>query len=165
MKHNKNQMEYQIKQAPKEDWALYKKIRLETLREEPYAFSSLYVEASDYPDQKWKEIINNTQSTYLYIYHNEDVIGVGRITFNDPEEPQGTAYIGGIYINKLHRKKGLGKKLMIELLTRASKNQNVNTVKLEVKETQIPAITLYKSLGFETTGKKDDELIMVKVSI
>jgi ribosomal protein S18 acetylase RimI-like enzyme len=155
-------MEYQIKLAQNQDWQKYKKIRLETLQEEPYAFSSSYDEVLKYPDQKWQEILSDEHSTYLYICYGDEVIGVGRITFNDPEEPLGTAYIGGVYINKLHRGKSLGRKLLLELLNKASLNSDVKVVKLEVTENQLPAINLYKSLGFEIVGKKDDELVMLK---
>lgn len=156
-------MNYSITQATEQDWQLYKKIRLETLEQEPQAFSSTYKDALTFPDSKWKDLLNNEQSTYLLVLKDKNVIGVGRITFNDPDEPSNLAVLGGIYISALHRRFGVGRKLLEHLINIAKQRENIDEVKLDVKNTQIAAINLYKKLGFENVGKKDDEIIMKKM--
>jgi len=158
-------MNYNFKQATERDWQLYKSIRLETLEQEPQVFSSTYKDALNYPDSKWKELLNDNQSVYLLVLEEPNVIGVGRITFNDPDESINVAVLGGIYINIAHRKCGMGRKLIEHLITIAKQRKNTKTVKLDVKNTQLAAINLYTKLGFKKVGEIDDEIVMEKTLI
>ncbi|MCC7431652.1 ribosomal protein S18-alanine N-acetyltransferase [bacterium] len=59
--------------------------------------------------------------------------------------------VGLIAINKNFRGEGLGQKFMVFLIELALEN-NCELVNLEVRESNIPAIKLYKKLGFEVVG-------------
>ncbi len=67
----------------------------------------------------------------------------------------GEAHIFNVCVNKLCRRKGYGKKMMLHLLHKA-KAQNASIVFLEVRQSNAPAISLYKKLGFEATGSRKD---------
>ena len=158
----KHTMNFNVTQATEQNWQLYKSIRLETLKQEPQAFSSTHKDALTYPDSKWKEILNDNQSVYLLVSKETHVIGVGRITFSDPDELDYVAVLGGIYINIAHRKRGMGQKLIEHLIDIAKQRENIKTVKLDVKKTQLAAINLYAKLGFVKVGEIDDEVVMEK---
>jgi ribosomal-protein-alanine acetyltransferase len=51
------------------------------------------------------------------------------------------------------RKRGIGLRLMEQLLARAQQT-NSETVFLEVRESNAPAISLYEKLGFQQTGRR-----------
>jgi ribosomal protein S18 acetylase RimI-like enzyme len=153
-------MNYKIIKATEQGWQQYKKIRLETLEKEPQAFSSTYSDALTCSDSKWKELLSDKQSVYLLVFENTSVIGVGRITFNDPDESSRVAVIGGVYINISHRKCGLGQKLVEHLIAEAKQSEKIKAVMLEVRNTQISAINLYTKLGFQVVGERDNEVIM-----
>jgi hypothetical protein len=99
-------MNYKIIKATEQGWQQYKKIRLETLEKEPQAFSSTCSNALTYPDSKWKGLPSDKQSVYLLVFKDTSVIGVGRITFNEPDESSKIAVIGGVCINISHRRCG-----------------------------------------------------------
>ena len=52
------------------------------------------------------------------------------------------------------RGKGIGRRLMQELLVRAQQT-NANAVFLEVRESNAPARALYEKLGFQQTGRRN----------
>ncbi len=74
-----------------------------------------------------------------------------------------------IAVLKTHRGQGIGRTLMNEIL-KAANEQELQFVTLEVRESNIPAITLYESFGFEQVGKRpryysdptEDALLMTK---
>lgn len=80
------------------------------------------------------------------------------------ENEQLVAYIGfdaGIYeyelqtvlVNPLFRKKGLAKALMGKMLETAKQN-NIESIFLEVRENNQSAINLYQSMGFKVINKR-----------
>ncbi len=74
-----------------------------------------------------------------------------------------------IAVLKNQRGQGIGKLLMNELV-KAAMEQKLQFVTLEVRESNIPAISLYKSYGFEDVGKRpryyssptEDAVLMTK---
>lgn len=67
------------------------------------------------------------------------------------------------------RGKGIAKLLMNELI-KAAKEQSLSFVTLEVRESNVPAVSLYRRFGFEDVGKRpryyknptEDALLMTK---
>ncbi len=152
--------EFEIIQLTPNDWKEYKKIRLETLRCEPIAFSSTNTEAQEFPDGYWKELLSEKMTTFFAARVKNELVGVLRLTLDDDEEDTDTAIIGGVYVRKCNRGTGVGKALLESALTKVSNEAIIKKIRLYVKESQIPAIRLYSKLGFEIIETKDDELIM-----
>jgi len=64
-------------------------------------------------------------------------------------------YITSIAIHPIHRRKGLGKLLLSNLIKR-SKSLQYNHIILEVKHNNEPAKAFYKSMGFKTVGHRSN---------
>ncbi|MCK4589483.1 MAG: GNAT family N-acetyltransferase [Nanoarchaeota archaeon] len=62
-------------------------------------------------------------------------------------------FIREIYVKPSHRHKGLGQKLMREII-RYFKNKKIKVAQLTVLTNNQPAFKLYQSLGFEENRKK-----------
>src|SRR5262249_59848633 len=60
--------------------------------------------------------------------------------------------VWGVYVTPEARRAGIGRKMMQALLDRISAIDDMEQVLLSVAATQIPAIRLYRSLGFESFG-------------
>ena len=58
-----------------------------------------------------------------------------------------------IAVHPNHQREGLGKFLISELIKRSHSLQ-INHIHLEVKDTNKPAITFYKSMGFKNVGNR-----------
>ena len=160
-----------IKLQP-EEWAKYKKIRLEALQSDQIAFAITYAQAILTSDKEWEEKLANQTSIFLFAAINEEIVGTIGAYLQGKNEPIDTAVIVGVYVHPDYRGQKIGKKLLQELLQEISSRKGIATVKLWVSETQKPARALYESFGFSYIGKEKkkikfqgkeyDELIMKK---
>ncbi|MBQ8598030.1 MAG: ribosomal protein S18-alanine N-acetyltransferase [Lachnospiraceae bacterium] len=81
----------------------------------------------------------------------------------------GEGEITNVVVAEKHRRKGIGRKLMEYMLKRAAL-VGIGDCTLEVRVSNLPAITLYESLGFKSEGIRpkfyekptEDALIMWK---
>lgn len=70
-----------------------------------------------------------------------------------------------------HRREGIGRLLMTDAITEAGK-MSCNSIFLEVRSKNVPALTMYESFGFERTGIRkeyyaapvDDAVLMARVA-
>lgn len=96
----------------------------------------------------FKEELANTNSMYLVLKYENEIVSFGGIKFILDE-----ADIMNIITKKDKRNQGFAKFLLNELITMA-KEQNCKTITLEVNENNLPAIKLYKDFKFKEIGKR-----------
>ena len=105
---------------------------------------------------------NNTYFTVAKA--NGKIVGYGGVQVVLDE-----GYITNIAVLEDFRGLGIGKKI-VNRLTEYAKDQNLSFITLEVRESNERAITLYKSFGFNTIGKRrnfyekpqEDAILMTK---
>lgn len=73
------------------------------------------------------------------------------------DEGYNTPFLG-IYVSKEFRGRGVSK-LLMNFLHFAAKNKGAEFVKLKVYKSNIPAINLYKSLGYELIDYDEDQYL------
>ena len=85
-------------------------------------------------------------TTGLVALEEGELVGYGfiAIVFEDAD-------VANIAVSPLHRNKGVGRRLLEELLTTA-KERGVQRVFLEVRVSNAPAISLYQGFGFQTVN-------------
>ena len=103
-------------------------------------------------------------TSFFVFLENEKILGYAglQIVFDE-------GYVTNIAVTKEARGRGIGKAL-IETLVNFSKEKSLAFISLEVRESNIPAISLYKKFGFEDKGKRkafyqsptEDAIIMTK---
>lgn len=67
----------------------------------------------------------------------------------------GECYITNIAVLPEYRKRGIGEKLLSALIENCRK-ENCTFLTLEVRKSNMPAISLYEKLGFERAGERKD---------
>ena len=67
----------------------------------------------------------------------------------------GESYITNIAVLPEYRKRGIGEKLLCELMRHCIKEECA-FLTLEVRKSNLAAITLYEKLGFESVGERKD---------
>lgn len=67
----------------------------------------------------------------------------------------GTAYILNLCVRPASQRRGLGRRMLAHLIEFA-RRQRVETVRLEVRASNLPARSLYQSIGFEAIGIEKD---------
>ena len=85
---------------------------------------------------------------YSFLAKEEEVIGyVGMKMVLDEAD------ITNVAVLPSHRKKGIARKLLKQLLEEAKK-QNLHRIYLEVRASNIAAVTLYEHAGFKEVGQR-----------
>ncbi len=96
--------------------------------------------------ESFKAEIRHQSTHYNCIEINKKVIGYAGLWKILDE-----GHITNIAVIPQYRKKGFGEKLIKNLL-KYCKNNNIDKITLEVRESNIAAKELYKKIGFETAG-------------
>lgn len=109
--------------------------------------------------------MDNPNCFYAVGIEENQVVGYAGITVI-----AGEANITNVATHPDRRREGIGKKLLSHLIDICKEN-NFLLITLEVRRSNIAAIALYKSLGFEIEGERkryysdngEDALIMTKI--
>ena len=100
--------------------------------------------------QSLEEELNNETSLFLVAKEENEVIGYIGISIVIDE-----GYIFNVAVRKSYRNKGVATALINELVTYGKKN-NFSFITLEVRESNLPAISLYSKFGFIKAGERKD---------
>ena len=146
----------QIRELRKPDAPIYRLLRLRALKEHPTAFSSSYEQQKDWPlaafAERLPETPSSTDSFLLGCFVEGNLVGsIGFFRLDEPKSRHlGT--IVGMHVAAEHQGRGYGRALVEAALERASRTPGLSMIHLTVTTTNIPAISLYTSLGFQIYG-------------
>lgn len=151
--HTKNEnlaCNIELVSANPDNLDIYKEIRLRGLRDEPQAFGSTLAREEAFTTERWLERVRRPYNV-IAMEANKPVGTMGAYVSED--EPT-IANIIGVFVASEARGKGVGAKLLNEVLSRIKQNVNIKTVALTVNKEQLPAVSLYEKFGFEITGEE-----------
>lgn len=110
-----------------------------------------------------KDELESKSSYYIVAKLGTEIIGFAGIKVLLDE-----ADIMNIVTKKSYRKKGVGS-ILLQNLIELSSNLNLKSITLEVNESNLPAINLYKKFNFEKIGfrknyyKDQNAIIMLRI--
>ena len=152
----------------------YKRLDQNEITEEQFK-QVLKVEQSEgednsYPVEVMKELLINDKKNSNFVCVDNDKI-VGYISYNPlSKRRNGSIYIISLVVLPEYRKKGIGKNL-IYTACKYYENKGLGEImSLQVDKENIPAINLYKKVGFEILdpickADEDDEQYIMAVKI
>ncbi|MBR0751817.1 GNAT family N-acetyltransferase [Bradyrhizobium jicamae] len=160
---------FEIRLLSTADAPMYRLIRLESLQQNPEAFSSSFERESQQP-LAWFEERLTASDIFGAFGANGDLLGVAGFRAQEGLKTAHKATVWGMYVRGSARGTGIGRLLMETIIAHAE--ARVEQLQLEVVADNQAAIALYQSLGFAAFGhevkalKYDgryfDELLMVK---
>lgn len=131
--------------------------------------SSVFTVLSDAFSNPWSaetvfSLLNSKNAVCFGVFDGETLVGYAALEWVLDE-----GSLTDIAVLKDYRRKGIATLLMNRLMDEA-KSQNLQFVTLEVRHSNIPAIKLYESYGFEQVGKRpsyyrdpvEDAILMTK---
>src|SRR5215469_10335762 len=126
------------------------RLRVEALEGDPEAFSASLDEYRSLSLEEVKKRLWSDGDAFVVGAFKEGCL-VGMAGFYREKGPKSRhkGRVWGVYVAPHARGAGLGKRMTQTLLDRASVIEGVDQILLSVTATQIPAIRLYRSLGFE----------------
>jgi ribosomal protein S18 acetylase RimI-like enzyme len=139
-----------------DDAAEWGRLRLESLQNSPEAFSS---SAEDHQSLKMEDVrkrIDASNAGFFIVGAFADGRLAGMAGFHREQgmKSRHKGRVWGVYLTPELRGKGVGRKLLDEVLKRGSMIEGVEQILISVATTQTAAAKLYRSLGFELFGRE-----------
>lgn len=115
-------------------------------------------------EKSFQEELGNDNALFIVAQENDEVLGyIGCHTVLDE------GYIANVATSINHRRCGIAKKLIDEILFKAQQ-KNLSFLTLEVRSSNLPAINLYANADFKTVGTRknyytkptEDAILMTK---
>ncbi|CAN7547101.1 GNAT family protein [Paenibacillus sp. LjRoot153] len=149
-----------IRVLDEHDAKIYQELRLSALQNSPEAFGSTYEREVHFTLDMVADRIKPKKDTFVIGAVDEGGALVGSVSFVR-ESSLKTSHKGNVYamfVALNQRGQGLGKKLLIELIRRASECDGVEQINLAVISQNEAAKKLYTSLGFKVYGVERNAL-------
>jgi ribosomal protein S18 acetylase RimI-like enzyme len=145
-----------------DDWADWRALRLEALREAPQAFCRSYDETLGWSEADWRALLGRPGGWWL-VRDGSHIRAMASAW-----EEDGRHWLGAVYVTPSARREGLLDEL-VELAAGWARAQRAPALHLEVHEHNARARAAYRRLGFVETGRRrpyplgdGDELEMVR---
>lgn len=152
-----------IRRIQKGESSIYKKIRLASLKEAPYAFASTYESAAKRTEESWAKQSDSTaesSSNAIFLaFENENPIGIAAIYEN--EEKNKEAEIFQVWVAPDHRGTDLAKNMIDKVFDWAGRNRYENVLAV-VEKNNDRASKFYLNYGFKITSETEFETKMKK---
>jgi RimJ/RimL family protein N-acetyltransferase len=144
-----------------EDAAAFQSLRLEALRECPTAFSSSYEEECDIALSRVAERLTPTPDRAVFgVFESAALVGTAGLQRESARKLAHKAFIWGVYVAPLFRKRGAGRRLLQDVLAHAALMPGLRQVSLGANSANPASIALYKSVGFEPFGVEKGFLLV-----
>jgi len=127
-------------------------LRLEALEREPYAFGDSAAEHREKSVDEVRARLRQAETFVIGAFAERRLVGTAGFFRRRNLKERHKGQIWGVYVTEASRGKGLARRLLVELLSRAREMPEIEMIVLMVAASQAPARQLYLSLGFEPFG-------------
>lgn len=163
----------QIRELGAEDARMFQVLRLAALRECPSAFASSCEEEHETPiDVVAERLTAKADRCVLGAWHDSNLVGMLGLQRETMRKLAHKAFLWGMYVAPIARRRGVGRQLIEHALARARSMTGVRQVNLGVNAANVEAIALYEASGFAPfglergfmllDGEPHDEILMVR---
>jgi ribosomal protein S18 acetylase RimI-like enzyme len=132
------------------DAEAFRAIRLEGLRNCPTAFASSYDEDVELPLEEVAARISPSTDSWVLGAFSEHTRIVGCVGWyrDRGAKVRHKSHVWGMYVTPSHRRKGVARALLRELVARAKGTLGIMQIELTVSVDNTNAVTLYEAEGF-----------------
>ncbi len=136
------------------DASEYWKIRLEALECDPEAFGSSAEEHRALTDDEVAARISYDPANKFVVgaFSGERLLGTAGFFRDKNLKARHKGHIWGVYVAREARSHGVGRKMLQAVLERAIRIDGLEQIMLSVVTEQNAAVSLYRSMGFESYG-------------
>ncbi|WP_260564443.1 GNAT family N-acetyltransferase [Bacillus pumilus] len=137
----------------------YAALRLEALRLHPKDFAMSYEEEQIGTIEKYAARFASVQFTWTFgAFDQGKLVGMVTLIQENLQKLKHRANVAAMYVTAGARGKGVGKALIMEVLSFAGKRHDIEQMYLSVVTTNHSAKRLYRSIGFESYALEEKAL-------
>lgn len=147
------------------DWVIYKVIRLECIKNTPWAFGARYADEVLKDDQYWYNTLANPLRRIFGFFVNNQIVAMGGLSLpemkispyagksqpivrvNNHAIQNSKTMIVSVYCNPMSRGNGYINQLLQHIIVQQHSTHS-GDLYLAVEKNNLPAISLYQKLGF-----------------
>jgi ribosomal protein S18 acetylase RimI-like enzyme len=146
-----------LKAITRNEWRLWRALRLAALSEAPAAFGSTLAEWSGAGDSetRWKERLSITGARDLIAFSDEEPVAM--LTGVPDQDDATRVWLISMWVAPHARRNNLGRRLVDDIVEWANQTGRAS-VNLMVRVNNDSAILLYRSCGFIETGYQETEI-------
>ena len=132
----------------------YRTLMLEAYARAADAFTSTATERSGEPESFWVRRIADPAglSVAFGAIDGHDLVGTVALEFSARAKTKHKAHLIGMYVSAAARGAGAGRALLRAAIAYAEGREGILRINLTVTQDNEPAVTLYRSAGFESFG-------------
>lgn len=135
----------------KEDYLLYKEIRLELLKNNPASFGSSYEDELKFEKKIWIDRLAKKHVHTLGAFSKELLVGIVVLVISPRTKMKHIGTINSMYVKPAYRQKGIAIELL-DFAERTALEQGIERLNLTVVTKNTEAHNLYKASGFNDYG-------------
>lgn len=137
----------------------FQRVRLQSLDEAAFAFpSSSAEEAGTALEEVSRRLQADDARAVFGAFAGTAMIGLVGLERQKLKKLSHRADLWGMYVVPQARRAGVGRELLTTALIHAAKSMRVHVVNVVVTTASLPAIALFRSLGFATAGTERNSL-------
>ena len=143
-----------IKLLNRNEFALYKKIRLECMKTYPDNFSTTYEEEANYKTLKLSHIFSDekTNDFIFGAFIENELVGICGFVHETKIKTKHRGEITQMFVKPNFSKQQIGTKLLQAAIDKAFSNNTIEQINLTVIASNEKAVSLYKKVGFIRYG-------------
>ena len=148
-------MPLEIRQLRPDDLDAYRRVRLSALEHEPTAFGASHETEAGARASQYRERLSGSAENFVYgAWREGALVGMAGFVRETGPKRRHIGNIWGVYVEPSARGAGIGRELLVAVVQRTRRLNDLHHVRLGVTADNEAAIALYQSLGFVAWGRE-----------
>lgn len=149
-------MDREVRRIRAGEWRQYRELRLEALKDAPFAFEEQYAESVAQADRFWQGRVERgaagAEAGLFVVARGARFVAKATCFVESDVADRVSAQVVGVYVTPPERGRGVAEELMTAVIRWARAEPGADRIRLFIVETNARAAAFYRRIGFAATG-------------